>query len=196
MKYSVANLVLMEASLLCSLSTSFSTLPSVYHTRSTRGYVSLRRLGMGSGDDGDPAKQYSWNKDSMSQSLRQMRYAVRGEVVARADALAAQGRKIVYTNVGNPHAVGQAPLTFNRQVLALCDLPPAQGVDHPDVAKLFPSDAVQRARELLAAVGAAGTGASKLSRGAAAGLANCLLARALKACRISWNRIALDITPP
>ena len=29
---------------------------------------------------------YSWNKDSMSQNLRRMQYAVRGEVVLRADA--------------------------------------------------------------------------------------------------------------
>ena len=29
---------------------------------------------------------YSWNKDSMSQNLRRMQYAVRGEVVFRADA--------------------------------------------------------------------------------------------------------------
>lgn len=87
-----------------------------------------------------------------------MEYAVRGEVVMRADALAAMGRKIVYTNVGNPHSVGQKPLTFNRQVLALCDLPPEQGVDHPEASKLFPVDAIERARELQAAIGPSGTG--------------------------------------
>src|SRR6056300_613370 len=34
---------------------------------------------------------HSWNKHTMSQNLRRMQYAVRGEVVIRADALAAEG---------------------------------------------------------------------------------------------------------
>mmetsp|Transcript_9560 Transcript_9560/g.29663 ORF Transcript_9560/g.29663 Transcript_9560/m.29663 type:complete len:618 (+) Transcript_9560:131-1984(+) len=113
-------------------------------------------------------ESYAINASNMSQALRRMQYAVRGEVVMRADALEAEGRKILYTNVGNPHSVGQKPLTFFRQVLALCDLPEENGVDHPAASSLFPSDAVDRAREARAAVGAAGTGSYTNSQGVAA----------------------------
>ena len=40
-------------------------------------------------------EEYSWNVNTMSQGLRRMQYAVRGEVVMRADALAAEGKEIV-----------------------------------------------------------------------------------------------------
>ena len=33
------------------------------------------------------------------------------------------GRKIVYCNIGNPQALEQRPLTYLRQVLALCQYP-------------------------------------------------------------------------
>ena len=98
--------------------------------------------------DAEEEDFFTWNEESMSQSLRRMQYAVRGEVVMKADQLHAAGRDILYTNVGNPHAVGQAPLTFFRQVLALCDLPAEQGVDHPDASRLFPQDVLERARAL------------------------------------------------
>lgn len=48
---------------------------------------------------------FTWNEETMSQSLRRMQYAVRGEVVMKADQLASQGREILYTNIGNPHQV-------------------------------------------------------------------------------------------
>lgn len=110
---------------------------------------------------------YSWNESTMSQSLRRMQYAVRGEVVLKADKLAAEGRKITYTNVGNPHAVGQQPITFYRQVLALCDLPASCGVDHPNASQLFPLDVLERARELRGIVGKGGTGSYTNSQGLA-----------------------------
>lgn len=61
--------------------------------------------------------------------------------------------------------MGQKPLTFFRQVLALCDLPADQGIDHPDIAKIFPSDAIQRARQLREAIGPSGTGSYTNSQG-------------------------------
>ena len=110
---------------------------------------------------------YAWNKSTMSQGVRRMQYAVRGDVVMRADELASQGKPIIYTNIGNPHSVGQAPITFYRQVLALCDLPAECGVDHPMVSLLFPADVVERARELRGIVGTSGTGAYTNSQGLA-----------------------------
>ncbi len=100
--------------------------------------------------------------------------AVRGPVVIKADELSTElsssssslpFSKVVYTNIGNPHSVGQKALTWPRQVLALVDLPPEAGVDHPDVLKMFPEDAVERAREIKAALGGGGTGAYSHSKG-------------------------------
>ncbi len=108
---------------------------------------------------------HSWNETSMNQAVRKMQYAVRGQVVMRADELRAQGRDILFTNIGNPQSVGQNPITYYRQVLALCDLPAEVGVDHPDVHSLFPADVVQRAREMREAIGPAGTGAYSGSQG-------------------------------
>lgn len=103
--------------------------------------------------------EYSWNEVTMSQSLRRMQYAVRGTVVMAADKLRAQGREILFTNIGNPQAVGQKPITYYRQVLALCDLPAENGVDHPNVEVLFPKDVIGAANEIRAAIGSSGTGA-------------------------------------
>jgi len=108
---------------------------------------------------------FSWNEDTMSQSLRRMQYAVRGEVVMRADQLAAKGKSILYTNIGNPHQVGQQPITYYRQVLALCDLPAEYGVDHPNVYEMFPKDVVDRAKEVREIIGPSGTGAYTHSQG-------------------------------
>ena len=107
----------------------------------------------------------SWNEVTMNQAIRRMQYAVRGQVVMRADELKAQGEDILFTNVGNPQAVGQQPITYYRQVLALCDLPAQVGVDHPDITRLFPADVVQRAIEMRTAIGPAGTGAYSGSQG-------------------------------
>jgi len=72
-------------------------------------------------------------------------YAVRGPIVARAEELEKQGREIIYCNIGNPQALEQKPITWLRQLLALCEYPAlmelAQGV--------FPADAVETARAIL-----------------------------------------------
>ena len=57
--------------------------------------------------------------------------AVRGEIVQMAADIKAQmneGKKfpfdkVVMCNIGNPQALGQKPITFFRQVLALCEYP-------------------------------------------------------------------------
>ena len=55
--------------------------------------------------------------------------------------------QVIYTNVGNPHALGQNPLTFLRQVLALCAAPFL--LSHPSVRLMFPDDAISRAKVYL-----------------------------------------------
>mmetsp|Transcript_35009 Transcript_35009/g.75856 ORF Transcript_35009/g.75856 Transcript_35009/m.75856 type:complete len:707 (-) Transcript_35009:810-2930(-) len=115
--------------------------------------------------DAEDEGVFTWNEETMSQSLRRMQYAVRGEVVMRADQLAAEGRDILYTNIGNPHQVGQQPVTYYRQILALCDLPAEAGVDNPKVYELFPRDVVERAKEYREIIGPSGTGAYTHSQG-------------------------------
>lgn len=128
--------------------------------------------------------------DTIYPGIREMEYAVRGTVVIAADRINDELKstrrdgesdkenqvqvpkekkypfdKILYNNIGNPHALGQAPLTWPRQVMALVDLPDAVGVDHPQATSLFPADAIARARQLKAYFGRGGSGAYTHSQG-------------------------------
>eukprot|EP00850_Spirogloea_muscicola_P012605 SM000082S22847 [mRNA] locus=s82:191590:196000:- [translate_table: standard] len=85
--------------------------------------------------------------DRMNENVRKAQYAVRGELFLRASELQKQGREVVLTNVGNPHALGQKPITFPRQVMALIQAPFL--LDDPNVGKLFPPDAIARAKYYL-----------------------------------------------
>lgn len=114
-------------------------------------------------------------EETMSQNLRTMEYAVRGMVVIKADEINAKLKKgeadqypfdhIVYTNIGNPHSVGQNALTWPRQVLALVDLPDEMGVDNPHVSEMFPADAIARARIIKSGLDSHGSGAYTHSQG-------------------------------
>lgn len=115
-------------------------------------------------------------EETMNQNLRTMEYAVRGQVVIKADEINTQLKAspdnhpfpfdhIVYTNIGNPHSVGQKGLTWPRQVMALVDLPDEAGVDHPDVGKMFPADVVDRAKSIKEGLNGHGSGAYTHSQG-------------------------------
>jgi aspartate/methionine/tyrosine aminotransferase len=82
----------------------------------------------------------------LGEAVLKAEYAVRGPIVARAQELERQGRKIIYCNIGNPQALEQAPLTYLRQVLALASWPAL--ID--SAAGLFPADAVATARAFIA----------------------------------------------
>ncbi|KAG5484887.1 hypothetical protein LSCM4_07660 [Leishmania orientalis] len=92
-------------------------------------------------------------------------YAVRGLIPSRADEIKvdlAAGRgaysfdSLVYCNIGNPQSLGQMPLTFHRQVMALVDAPFM--LEDAEIVARLPADAVARARGYLAEIGT-GTGA-------------------------------------
>lgn len=72
-------------------------------------------------------------------------YAVRGPIVERAQELEKQGREIIYCNIGNPQALGQKPITWLRQLLALCEYPALMEI----AGGVFPSDAIDTARAIL-----------------------------------------------
>lgn len=83
----------------------------------------------------------------LSKAVVETEYAVRGPIVARARTLEAAGREITYCNIGNPQSLGQQPLSYVRQVLALCECPELMGA--PGAARLFPQDAIATARRVL-----------------------------------------------
>ncbi len=168
--------------------------------------------------------------ETINEHVLEAEYAVRGEIVGMAQRIAAeleagQGdhpfSKVVWCNIGNPQLLGQQPITYYRQVLALLEYPAVRGarervgcaeldsgrahlileprspqapaaqksaaaqaksslpgvlcarfssalaqlLDHPNVAQLFPSDVISRARQLLQAI-PGGVGAYSESAGA------------------------------
>lgn len=98
----------------------------------------------------------------MNSKLLKAHYAVRGKIVIRAQELEEQGKKIIYCNIGNPQALKQKPITFVRQVLSLLEYPAL--LDSPETAKLYPADAIKRAR-LILEKNPSGTGAYTQSAG-------------------------------
>lgn len=110
--------------------------------------------------------------DTINVNVINSEYAVRGEIVQLAQKLAhelEQGKdkfpfdKVVWCNIGNPQLLGQQPITYFRQVLALCEYPPL--LEHPAIADMFPSDVIKRAKMLLEAI-PGGLGAYSESAGA------------------------------
>ena len=96
----------------------------------------------------------------LGRAVLETEYAVRGPIVARAQELEKQGREIIYCNIGNPQSLGQKPLTWNRQILALCEYPELMAA----APEAFPVDVVETARAILAGT-RHGLGAYSESRG-------------------------------
>ena len=96
-------------------------------------------------------------------------YAVRGELVLKAEQMKvaiakakADGKPspypfktIVHCNIGNPQELGQPPLVFHRQVLALAHYPAA--VEGAGAASAFAADAIERAKHYLSEVPSTGS---------------------------------------
>jgi len=89
--------------------------------------------------------------ENMNPCIKKMEYAVRGPLVIRATAIEKEIQdgvqkpfsSVIKANIGDAHAMGNPPITFIRQVLAL--------VTHPDLLQSaeFPEDAKSRAKEIL-----------------------------------------------
>nr|XP_008524431.1 PREDICTED: alanine aminotransferase 1 [Equus przewalskii] len=105
--------------------------------------------------------------DTMNPCVRRVEYAVRGPIVLRALELEQELRQgikkpfteVIRANIGDAQAMGQKPITFLRQVLALCI--------HPDLLNSpnFPEDAKRRAEHILQACGGHSLGAYSVSSG-------------------------------
>lgn len=98
----------------------------------------------------------------LNANVVQAEYAVRGRIYKEAAARQAAGKEVILTNTGNPQALGQKPISFMRQVLALVNYP--ELLDRPEAAQLFPADALARARTYVENI-PGGTGAYQDSRG-------------------------------
>jgi aspartate/methionine/tyrosine aminotransferase len=96
----------------------------------------------------------------LGKAVLETEYAVRGPIVARAAELEKQGREIIYCNIGNPQSLGQQALTWNRQILALCEYPAL--IESAPAA--FPADVIETAKAILAGT-RHGLGAYSESRG-------------------------------
>lgn len=87
------------------------------------------------------------NASMLNNRLIDMKYAVRGPIVQRAQELEAQGREIIYCNIGNPQALGQHPLTYIRQTLALIEFP--ELMNNLQVTTVIPPDIINKAKKIL-----------------------------------------------
>mmetsp|Transcript_10824 Transcript_10824/g.17474 ORF Transcript_10824/g.17474 Transcript_10824/m.17474 type:complete len:528 (-) Transcript_10824:16-1599(-) len=93
--------------------------------------------------------------DTLNQNIVNAEYAVRGEILDRAMELKKEldtqksnlpFEDVIMCNIGNPQALSQQPLTYNRQILSIV-MNPSILETHTDA---FPEDVVKRAREFLA----------------------------------------------
>ncbi|KAF7813968.1 Alanine aminotransferase 2 [Senna tora] len=109
---------------------------------------------------------------NINPKVLECEYAVRGEIVTIAQRLQQelqtnQGShpfdEIIYCNIGNPQSLGQQPITFFREVLALCDHPAI--LDKSETQGLFSTDAIQRAWQILDQIPGRATGAYSHSQG-------------------------------
>ncbi|KAH3849887.1 alanine aminotransferase 1-like [Dreissena polymorpha] len=106
--------------------------------------------------------------ENMNPHVKQMEYAVRGPIVIRAGEIEEELKRgvkkpfteVIRANIGDCHATGQKPLTFIRQVVALCTDPDKLMKD-----PTYPSDAKERAQRILDGCGGKSLGAYSDSSG-------------------------------
>ncbi|XP_014723469.1 alanine aminotransferase 2 isoform X1 [Equus asinus] len=105
--------------------------------------------------------------ESMNPQVKAVEYAVRGPIVLKAVELELELQRgikkpfteVIRANIGDAQAMGQQPITFLRQVMALCTYPNL--LDSPS----FPEDAKKRARRILQACGGNSLGSYSASQG-------------------------------
>ncbi|KAL0237353.1 hypothetical protein PCE1_000750 [Barthelona sp. PCE] len=96
---------------------------------------------------------FIFDNNELNQGVVNAQYAVRGRIAIEAGELAKKVKtpnhglpfdEVYFCNIGNPAALGQQPITFYRQLLAL--------VNDPNLLENspYPEDVTARAREILA----------------------------------------------
>jgi alanine transaminase len=110
--------------------------------------------------------------DTINPKVLKCEYAVRGEIVTHAQRLQKELQtnpgslpfdEILYCNIGNPQSLGQQPVTFFREVLALLNHPLL--LDKDQTHALFSVDSIDRAFKILELIPGRATGAYSHSQG-------------------------------
>ncbi|KAM9860829.1 alanine aminotransferase 2 [Aulostomus maculatus] len=105
--------------------------------------------------------------ETLNPQVKAVEYAVRGPIVIKAgdierrlqEGVKQPFTEVIKANIGDAHAMGQRPITFLRQVVALCCFP--ELLDSP----AFPDDAKQRASRILKDCGGQSLGSYSASQG-------------------------------
>ncbi|KAG9341272.1 hypothetical protein JZ751_019374 [Albula glossodonta] len=105
--------------------------------------------------------------DTINPLVKAVEYAVRGPIVIKAgeiekclqEGIKKPFTEVIKANIGDAHAMGQPPITFLRQVVALCTCP--ELLESP----IFPEDAKLRARRILQACEGRSLGSYSASQG-------------------------------
>ncbi|KAG5518413.1 hypothetical protein PMAC_002806 [Pneumocystis sp. 'macacae'] len=106
------------------------------------------------------------NKSSINPSILKLNYGIRGEIYIRAEKIRKKLEEgignipfedIISANIGNPQEFDHKPITFFRQVLSLIEYPDLlEKHNIENTKKLFPEDAINRAKILLNNIGKVG----------------------------------------
>ncbi|ORZ29988.1 pyridoxal phosphate-dependent transferase [Catenaria anguillulae PL171] len=149
-------------------SRSMGTLRKPVAPTNAEAVSSAARIHINSVSSSNKPKGKVLTLDSLNPSVKQAEYAVRGELAIRAEQLRAQleaGKgahlpfnQITNCNIGNPQQLNQQPISFLRQVSALLEYPPLLDPRNEDlVLKMFPKDAIERARSMAQEIGSVGS---------------------------------------
>ncbi|KAG0209373.1 hypothetical protein BGX28_010361 [Mortierella sp. GBA30] len=112
-----------------------------------------------------PSSEKILTSHNMNPRVRKAEYAVRGELAIRSEEIKVKlgnggsfpFQRVVGCNIGNPQALNQKPITFFRQVASLVEYPDLLKDENAELtSKLYPSDAIARARLLLKHIGSIG----------------------------------------
>jgi len=110
--------------------------------------------------------QPALHKDRLNAHVLEAEYAVRGKLVIMAGELEKRLKQpdhglpfdsVTYCNIGNPQSVGQPPLSFPRQVMALVTNPALLEEKNMHLtSQLYPADVIARATTLVRSAGSIG----------------------------------------
>ncbi|GMH14184.1 hypothetical protein Nepgr_016025 [Nepenthes gracilis] len=154
---------LIRRTVTCSLQRPLSSQSSYFSSSPVLNHPSM---------DSSHRSSFPVTLQTINPKVLKCEYAVRGEIVTHAQRLQQQlldnpgslpFDEILYCNIGNPQSLGQQPITFFREVLALTDHPNI--LDRSETQGLFSADSIERAWQILDQIPGKATGAYSHSQG-------------------------------
>jgi alanine transaminase len=114
-----------------------------------------------------------FSRATINPNILATNFSVRGPIVVRADEINRQLRAgnvqkhpfedILFCNHGNPQELGQKPISFYRNVLALCTQPELMNFE--PLRKIMNKDVMERAKAILSSIDGGQTGAYTHTQG-------------------------------